>query len=160
MKNWLTVLSDKEIIVALGKGILRIVPFSNEKLAPAGYDFGSYSTIDLHPKDHKLILTSEFVELSAQILATIHLKSSLAREGVTGSFAIVDPGYRGRLTLSLYNAGKTVVHIEKNEPIVQIVFHRTGEPSNHPYRGKYQNSYKITQSRRRAQANNWQVNKR
>jgi dCTP deaminase len=145
----LTVLSDREILAALSKGMLRIAPFSKERLSPGGYDFGSDSVIDLSPKNHKLILTSESIELSAQILATIHLKSSLAREGVIGSFAIIDPGFKGRLTLLLYNAGTTTVHIEKNEPIVQIVFNRTGEPSDHPYTGKYQNSYKIIQSRRR-----------
>lgn len=145
----MAVLSDREILAALSKGMLSIVPFSKERLTPAGYDCASYSTIDLHPKDHKLILTSESIELSAQILATIHLKSSIAREGIMGSFAIIDPGFRGRLTLSLYNAGTTAVHIDKNEPIAHIVFHRTGEPSDHPYEGKYQNSYKIIQSRRR-----------
>ena len=148
----MTILSDTEILAALNNGMLNIVPFSKESLNPAGYDFVSYSNIDLHPKDHRLILTSESIELSAQILATIHLKSSLAREGVIGSFAIIDPGFRGRLTLSLYNAGTTTVHIEKNEPIAHIVFHRTGEPSSRPYEGKYQNSYKIIQSRRHTRA--------
>lgn len=141
-------LSDREILEALSKGMLSIVPFSKERLTPAGYDFASYSTIDLYPKVQKLILTSESIELSAHILATIHLRSSLAREGVIGSFAIIDPGFRGRLTLSLYNAGTTVVHIGKYEPIVQVTFHKTGEPSFHPYKGKYQNSHKIIPSRR------------
>jgi dCTP deaminase len=127
---------------------MRIVPFSEERLTPAGYDFASYSTVNLDPKLAKLISTFESIELGPQILATIHLKSSFAREGIIGSFAIIDPGFKGRLTLSLYNAGENVVHLMKNEPIIQIVFHRTGEPSNNPYKGKYQNSYNITPSKR------------
>lgn len=141
-------LSDKEILVALRKRTLNIIPFHKERLTPAGYDFASFSAIDLSPKSHKLIATSEAVELSNQILATIHLKSSFAREGVIGSFAVIDPGYKGKLTLSLYNIGTSVIHIKENEPIVQTVFHRTGKPSTRPYNGKYQNAQGIAYSRR------------
>jgi len=131
--------------------MLNIIPFSKERLAPAGYDFASHSAIDLNPKDHKLVLSLESIELGAQILATIHLKSSFSREGLVGSFAIIDPGYRGKLTLSLYNAGTRVICIKEKEPIVQIVFHRTGEPSSQPYDGKYQDSHGIIHSKRNVQ---------
>ncbi len=145
-------LSDKEILVALQKRTLSIIPFCKERLTPAGYDFASFSAIDLNPRSHKLIATLESVELSVQILATIHLKSSFAREGVIGSFAVIDPGYKGKLTLSLYNTGTSVIHIKENEPIVQIVFHRTGEPSSQPYNGKYQNTQGISYSKRNVQS--------
>jgi deoxycytidine triphosphate deaminase len=72
----LAVLSDKEILAALERGILKIIPFSKERLNPAGYDFASDAVVHFAPKDHKLVLSSESIELSAQILATIHLKSS------------------------------------------------------------------------------------
>jgi dCTP deaminase len=146
------VLSDKEILVALEKRMLNIIPFSKERLTSAGYDFASLSATDLRLGSHKLISTLESIELSAQILATIHLKSSFAREGVIGSFAIIDPGYKGKLTLSVYNAGTSVIHIKENEPIVQVVFHRTGEPSTQPYNGKYQNSQEIIYSKRNVQS--------
>jgi dCTP deaminase len=145
----LTVLSDNEIIAASSSGDLCISPFYKERLTPAGYDFASNSEVDLVPQDHKLISSLESIELGAQILAIIHLKSSLSREGLFGSFAIIDPGYRGKLTLSVYNAGNKVIHIEKNEPIVQVIFIRTGEPSRHPYVGKYQDSQGIAYSKRK-----------
>lgn len=148
----MTALSDKEILAALQKRTLNIIPFHKERLTPAGYDFASFSAVDLSPKSHELIATSEAVELSNQILATIHLKSSFAREGVIGSFAVIDPGYKGKLTLSMYNAGTSVIHIKENEPIVQIVFYRTGEPSTKPYNGKYQNTQGIAFSRRNMQS--------
>lgn len=144
----MTVLSYGEIIAAMKKGELHIVPFSKERLTPAGYDFASDLKFDLAPKEQKLVMTSECIDLSASILATIHLKSSLTREGMMGSFAIIDPGFRGKLTLCLHNSGKKVITVEKNESIVQLVFHRTGKPSAHPYEGKYQNSFKIVKSLR------------
>lgn len=145
-------LSDKEILAALQKRTLNIIPFHKERLTPAGYDFASFSAVDLSPESHKLIATLETVELSNQILATIHLKSSFAREGVMGSFAVIDPGYKGKLTLSMYNVGTSVIHIKENEPIVQIVFYRTGEPSTQPYNGRYQNAQGIANSRRNTQS--------
>lgn len=144
----MTVLSDKEIMNALKTKKIHIAPFSTENLTSAGYDFSAGSSIELRPKEQKLISTSEFIGLDAQTLATIHVKSSLAREGISGSFAVIDPGFRGRLTLSLCNLGTSIVRINQNEPIVQIIFHSTGEPCAHPYRGRYQDSRGVVGSRR------------
>lgn len=145
----MTVLSDQRIIEALKSGTLKINPFSVEKLNPAGYDFSSSSRFLLNPKEWKLISTLETVELSSSLIATIHLKSSLAREGIMGSFAIIDPGFRGQLTLSIYNAGNNIVKIDRNEPIVQVVFHFMETQSDIPYHGNYQDSLGVVESKRK-----------
>lgn len=144
----MTILSDNEILKEHRDGLIKIQPFFESRLTPAGYDFACNSNIELEPGNHKLISTSETIMLSAQILATIHLKSSLTREGIIGSFAIIDPGFKGNLTLSIFNAGKETVRFKKDEPIVHIIFHRTGTPSSNPYKGKYQNSQGIEKSKR------------
>jgi dCTP deaminase len=144
----MTILSDNEILKDLKDGLLGIHPFIEGRLTPAGYDFACNSNTEVAPGSHKLISTSETIMLSAQILATIHMKSSLAREGMIGSFAIVDPGFKGNLTLSIFNAGAETVHLRKDEPIVHIIFYRTGTPSSNPYKGKYQNSQGIEKSKR------------
>lgn len=144
----MTALSDNEILEATKTGLLSIKPFSKERLTPAGYDFACNKDASINPQKYELISTYEVVQLSAQILATIHLKSSFAREGIIGSFAIVDPGFNGNLTLSLFNSGNETIHLIEKEPIVHIVFYRTGTPSSNPYKGKYQNSKDIVKSRR------------
>lgn len=143
-------LSDSEILLEIEKRGIIITPFSKMRVTPAGYDFSSQSDVELKAKEQKLLTTLEFVQLCDHILATIHLKSSLCREGVVGSFAIIYSGFRGQLTLSLFNAGLAAVRIDKNEPIVQIVFHGTGKPAMNPYRGKYQDSSGIVGSKRKA----------
>ncbi|MDH4221474.1 MAG: dCTP deaminase, partial [Candidatus Bathyarchaeota archaeon] len=65
-----------------------------------------------------------------------------------GSFAVVDPGFRGQLTLNLHNAGEKEITIKEGEPIVQIVFHKLGSPAKKGYRGLYQNSRGIVPSKR------------
>lgn len=145
----MTVLSDIEILSEIGKKGIIITPFSKMRVTPAGYDLSSQSEVEIKSKEQKLLITLESVQLCDRVLATIHLKSSLCREGIVGSFAIIDPGFRGQLTLSLFNAGSSHVHIDKEEPIVQIVFYQTGEPSLNPYKGKYQDSSGIVESRRK-----------
>ena len=145
----MTALSDSEILFSVSNNSIIIKPFSKERLTPAGYDFSSGTSFDLDPKKQKLVATAEHLELSSDLLGTLHLKSSLCREAVIGSFAVIDPGFRGNLTLSLYNSGEKTIQIEKNEPLIQVVFHRLGDPSINPYHGKYQDSSGLVESKRK-----------
>jgi len=77
-----------------------------------------------------------------------YIRSSLAREGIIGSFAVVDPGFRGQLTLNLHNVSEKEIRLKEGERIVQIVFHRLGSAAKKGYNGSYQNSKGIVSSRR------------
>jgi len=85
------------------------------------------------------------------VTAYMHIRSSLAREGIIGSFAVVDPGFRGQLTLNLHNVSDKEVTLHEGERIVQIVFHRLGSAANKGYSGSYQNSKGIVSSKRNKQ---------
>jgi len=82
-------------------------------------------------------------------MASLHIRSSLAREGIIGSFAVVDPGFREQLTLDLSNVGEKEITIREGEPIVQIVFHKLRSPARKGYRGLYLNSRGLVPSKRR-----------
>ena len=144
----MTVLSDKEILDHLKKGEIKISPFEVSRLNPAGYDLRSSSEVVIKPKQYELTATLERVELGLDVTASLHIRSSLAREGVIGSFAVVDPGFRGQLTLNLHNDGEKEITIRRGEPIVQIVFHRLGSPARKGYSGIYQNSRGVVPSKR------------
>ena len=141
-------LSDNEILAQLKRGEIEIAPFEAACLCPAGYDLRSSSEVTVRPKRYELMATLERVELNLEVVGTLHIRSSLAREGMTGSFAIVDPGFRGQLTLNLHNAGEKGITIRKGEPIVQLVFHQLGSTTRKGYNGLYQNSRGIVQSKR------------
>ena len=145
----MTALSDSEILLSIKRRRLVILPFSKENLTPAGYDFSSATAFTLPPKQQRTVATNEHLELPKDVLGIIHLKSSLCREALIGSFAIIDPGFRGNLTLSLFNSGESHIQIKKNEPIIQIIFQKTGNPSSNPYQGKYQDSSGIVESKRK-----------
>ncbi len=144
----MTVLSDEEILEHLKNEEIKITPFETSCLNPAGYDLRSSSEVAMKPKQYKLTATLETVELGSKTTGSLHIRSSLAREGIVGSFAVVDPGFRGQLTLNLHNAGEKEITIKEGEPIVQIVFHKLGSPAKKGYRGLYQNSIGIVPSKR------------
>ena len=141
-------LSDKEILELLKKGEIKILPFETSCLNPAGYDLRSSGEVELRPKRHELTATLETVELGLKLAGSLHIRSSLAREGIVGSFAIVDPGFRGQLTHNLHNIREKKIRIRKGEPIVQIIFHKLGSPARKGYTGSYQNSRGIVSSKR------------
>jgi dCTP deaminase len=142
------VLSDKEISSAIKRGELRIIP-RGFRLNPAGVDLRVDRKIRLKPKQQSLVASIERVELSNRIVGFLHLRSSLAREGLFASLALVDPGYRGQLTVSLYNSGDSSVNLVKGERFIQLSLLRLGKPAINKYTGRYQNSSGVVVSRRR-----------
>ena len=148
----MTVLSDCEILEHLETGEIKLKPSDiSACLNPAGYDLRCSKNVALKPKQYELVATLETVEIGLNITAYLHIRSSLAREGVIGSFAVVDPGFRGQLTLNLHNVGEKEVTIKEGERIVQIVFHRLGSTAKKGYSGSYQNSKGIVSSKRNKQ---------
>ena len=142
-------LSDAEIREHLETGEIKLEPSDlSACLNPAGYDLRCSRTVVLKPKQYMLVATLETVELGLGVVAFLHIRSSLAREGIVGSFAVVDPGFRGQLTLNLHNVSDKEVTLREGERIVQIVFHRLGSTAKTGYNGSYQNSKGIVTSRR------------
>jgi len=144
----LSILSDGDIINYIEEGLLKIEPFALDSVSPSGYDLRSAISVDIRPKSAVLIHTVETVELSPCICGQIFIRSSFAREGVFGSFAFVDPGFKGQLTLSISNFGDGTIRINAGEKVAQIVFMKLLNPSVHPYDGRYQNSSGVVKSKR------------
>src|SRR5260370_34851722 len=140
--------SDNEIAGAIKPGHFHITP-GNPKLNPAGIDLCADRSLVLKPGQQTLVATVELVELSERFLGILHIRSSLAREGIVASLALVDPRFRGQITDSLYNAGDRLVSLRKGERFIQLSLLRLGMPATHAYVGKYQNSRGVVKSRRK-----------
>ena len=142
------VLSDVGILSALKAGMIKIVPFDKNCLNPAGYDLRLDNTVTIKPGIQELVATLERVELDLSVVGFLNVRSSLAREGVIGSLALVDPGFRGQLTIALFNASKQKVKIKKGERFVQITFAKLGGRAKEGYSGRYQDSEGVAKSLR------------
>ena len=148
----MTVLSDVEILGVLKTGELKLEPSDlSACLNPAGYDLRCSKDVVLKPKQYVLVATLETVELGLNLVAFMHIRSSLAREGIIGSFAVIDPGFCGQLTLHLSNVSDKEIKFSKGERIVQIVFHHLSSTAKKGYNGSYQNSKGIVTSKRNKQ---------
>lgn len=94
--------------------------------------------IRLEPGQFLLAATIEHFSMPADCLAIVHDKSTWARRGLAAQNTVVEPGWRGFLTIELTNHGPEGLTIYNGDPIAQIVFHRLDRVPNQGYTGKYQ----------------------
>lgn len=176
-------LSDKDICklaLEYGDGRPLVSPFNEDNLQPASYDvhlspylvdpFDRADVVDvsddgyfvLPPHELWLGETSEWVNIPAGVAAKVEGRSSWGRLGlmthITAGF--IDPGFRGTITLELYNVGRyplrlPVTHSKRDsntrwtEPIAQIGFFNVPNACERPYdvRGHYRNQEGPTTSK-------------
>lgn len=123
-----------------------ITPFSEASttggmtygLGPAGYDIRIAQNVGLLPGDFRLASTLEHFKMDHDILGIVHDKSTWARKGLAVQNTVIEPGWRGYLTLELSNHGQDVLMIVEGMPIAQVIFHMLDHVTEQPYRGKYQ----------------------
>lgn len=143
----MTVLSDEEIARRLKIGSVVLEPFDPACLGSSGYDLRVDMSVTIAPGQYCLAATLERVELGDDVAGTLHIRSSLARSGILASLALVDPGFRGQLTISLFNAGANPFCMKKNDRFVQLVLHELSSRVQRPYSGKYQDSQGVVYRR-------------
>lgn len=107
-------------------------------LSPAGYDVRIAESMTLRPGDFRLASTIEHFDMPPDLLAFVHDKSTWARRALTVQNTVIEPGWRGFLTLELTNHGVETIELLAGMPIAQIVFHRLDVATELPYAGKYQ----------------------
>ncbi|RLF57562.1 MAG: dCTP deaminase [Thermoplasmata archaeon] len=91
----------------------------------------------IKPMEYYLCITKEKVNMPNDLVAFIFPRSTLFRCGVSLKTAVVDPGYKGRLTMGIKNESKYEFKLERYARIAQIVFCEVkGETS--AYSGRYQ----------------------
>ena len=67
----------------------------------------------------------------------VHDKSTWARKGLSVFNTVIEPGWKGWLTLELVYHGSEILHIKAGSGIAQVLFHQNAEYAQ--YTGKYQN---------------------
>lgn len=91
------------------------------------------------PGEFLLACTYEHFSMPTDVVGRVHDKSSWARKGLAVQNTVIEPGWKGYLTLELTNHGSEVLVIRAGDPIAQILFERLDEPTHQAYTGKYQN---------------------
>jgi dCTP deaminase len=107
-------------------------------LSPAGYDVRIAQDIWIWPFWGKLASTIEEFEIPYDIVARVCDKSTWARRFVLVQNTVIEPGWRGFLTLEITRCVPWPIKIKRGSPIAQILFERLENPTEQPYSGKYQ----------------------
>lgn len=160
------ILSDKTIFTMLENKTLTISPLEPEQVQPASVDIrlgNTFSTVEdspsgiitleseaayktitadtyvLLPNQFILASTMEYFELPDNLTAFVEGRSSLGRLGLfIQNAGWVDPGFKGEITLELYNANRFAIELKAGRRVGQLVFAQLDNTARNPYRGKYQ----------------------
>jgi dCTP deaminase len=89
----------------------------------------------LHPGDFVLGTTHERVEIPSDLLAHVQGRSSLGRLAIVihATAGVVDPGYKGQITLELSNLGTAPVALTPGMRISQLILTELKSPADRPY---------------------------
>jgi dCTP deaminase len=123
-----------------------ITPFENRTrfdgmtygLSACGYDIRCREELFLVPGEFMLASSIEHFNMPYSIMGRVCDKSTWARRGLAVQNTVIEPGWRGYLTLELTNHGTNNIHIVAGSPIAQIVFEWLDAATEQPYEGKYQ----------------------
>lgn len=105
-------------------------------------------SITIPPHTFLLATTQEYIELPDNLTAFVEGRSSIGRIGLfIQNAGWVDPGFKGRITLELYNASSLPIKLQAGKRICQLVFCSMDKKADTPYQGKYQGQSKTVGSR-------------
>lgn len=82
------------------------------------------------PGQFAFLLTEEKVEIPNNALGLISIKAKIKWRGLINVSGFhVDPGFRGRLIFSVYNAGPVTVHLRQGQPMFLIWLANLDKPT-------------------------------
>ncbi|OGN90292.1 MAG: dCTP deaminase [Chloroflexi bacterium RBG_13_46_14] len=159
----MTVLSDTSIKKAVLSGELSILPFHDDALQPASYDMRLYWKILISPMRHENgrtvdlrkepnhtffvepgrfvgILTEEKISLPLSMVGRFGLRSEFTRHGLVAFGGIqIDPGFKGRLAISLFHAGPELIPLKLGRKMFTVEFNQLADQASKGYDGPFQN---------------------
>jgi len=117
-----------------------------ESVKPVKIDVAGYL---LAPHEFVLGYTHETIALPSNIEGSVKDKSTLARLGLQIKNTILEPGWRGQITIEISNEGPHTIVLRELMPIAQIQFQKIETPRT-PYNGRYQDQEGVTPAKLRA----------
>ena len=108
-------------------------------LSSCGYDVRLAQDIWLFPFWGRLGSIMEYMALPNNLCACVLDKSTNARMFIFVQNTIIEPSWKGNLTIELTRVLPWPVRLRKGTPIAQIIFEQLDEPTEQPYSGRYQN---------------------
>ena len=101
--------------------------------------FHGYTLVDSKKTLGRMVLASsvEEFDMPADLVGVVHDKSTWARQGLSLFNTVIEPGWKGGLTLELVFHGNKELVIPAGAGIAQVIFSSLAHDAY--YEGKYQN---------------------
>jgi dCTP deaminase len=106
---------------------LRIGPTYRDHKNPAQTDLGQDGELKLLPGSAVIVATQEEVRFPKCCFGLIVPKVGLLHRGISNTTSKIDPGYSGRLYVTLFNLGKQNVVLHRGDKFCSLVIFRVGE---------------------------------
>lgn len=118
---------------------IRFLVFDREKPQVIRYDTNKEDVPFMDHFASRFVIASAIEEFNMpdNLVGIVHDKSTWARKGLSVFNTVIEPGWKGMLTLELVYHGQDDLVIPAGAGIAQVVFHETMTPAI--YTGKYQN---------------------
>ena len=131
-----------------------ICPFDDERVKHAAYELsmgnqayvtgekdqelmeplGSGQRVQIPAGQFALLLTKEIIEMPDDAVGLLSIKSKHKLRGlISVSGFHVDPGYKGRILYSVYNAGPQEILIDQNDPVFLLWYAGLDNPTSDLY---------------------------
>lgn len=115
---------------------------------PVSYREFRSDSITIPPHSFILATTHEYIGLPDTVTGAVEGRSSIGRLGLfIQNAGWIDPGFRGNITLELYNANSLPIKLDAGRRICQLVLYQMDRKVDHPYSGKYLEQRGTTGSR-------------
>jgi dCTP deaminase len=138
------ILSGKTLREYAERGSPLVAPFVSEKTIQngmsygcslAGYDIRIAESFSIWPGEFTLASSIEVFNMPPNVIGLVHDKSTWARRGLSLFNTVIEPGWKGTLTLELIPHMPVTIHA--GDPIAQVIFMYTDQETE-GYNGKYQ----------------------
>jgi len=101
--------------------------------------------IGIKPGDFAILLAYESVKIPSDLMALISIKTTFKNMGLMNISGFhVDPGFEGKLTFSVYNAGPGEIILRYKEPTFIIFFAKLVEEAGKTFKGEHQGQDQIS----------------
>lgn len=138
-------LSDSEIKKLININVLRNADVSN--IGPVTYDLrtdGFYtdgdnrqSEVELGPGDSAFVSCVESIQLPNDLTASVLLRNSRIRQGLSLDAPLYFPGHGTRLYFRITNVSGNVISLNPSKGIAQVAFQHVDGHVDHPYDGAF-----------------------
>lgn len=94
----------------------------------SGYDLHARVAVEIEKGGTAVVPVGVYLEMPLGLEAQVRGRSGLALKGIMCSLGTIDSDYRGEIGVILHNASGSLVRIERDARIAQLVFVKVEHP--------------------------------